>query len=347
MPGFAKPSPAERINISAEKAAINEHFRERRVPASTRDRLLLCSWNIANLGDHDRPGAALEICAHLLRRFDLIAVQEVKEDARDFQSIVERMGSSFDFVMSDTAGNNERLAFVYRTGKVELGQLFGELALPARRFPKRTVRVPYRKSRQDRVQTFRDMRFEPFDRNPFIGNFRCHNIDLTLVNCHLYYGAKANSSTEKDRKKYARRVLELYALARWADDYAESPHTYDPDVVLLGDMNVPAMHEQDPAYDALTDFGWQPQRFGTIAGGMTNIRNSKTYDQVVFAPGDAESRVRQSGVFDFDNAVMKSRWRRLLREHEGNTRKASTAFFKYIQFYYSDHRLIWMQLDAS
>ena len=85
---FAEPDPELRFNGTTERAALDAHFVTREVPASRNGRLLLASWNIANLGAHDRPNRSLRLIAHILSRFDLIAVQEVNDNFRVFQSIV-------------------------------------------------------------------------------------------------------------------------------------------------------------------------------------------------------------------------------------------------------------------
>ena len=150
---FKKPDPALRITASSEIKALNRHFTRRRVPKPTANRLLLASWNIANLGVQKRTAGAQKVIAHILKRFDIVAVQEINDDYRQFTEIVERMGPAYDFVMSDTAGNDERLTFVYKTNKVVPGNLFGEIALRPKEYPKRNVKVHYRESRQDKERS--------------------------------------------------------------------------------------------------------------------------------------------------------------------------------------------------
>ena len=47
---FPKPSPPLSVRSSTEIKALNKHFQKRKVPKPTENRLLLASWNIANLG---------------------------------------------------------------------------------------------------------------------------------------------------------------------------------------------------------------------------------------------------------------------------------------------------------
>ena len=341
---FKSPEPRHRYIINKEIAALNQHFLSREVPQSSADRMLLASWNVANLGAQKRTNGALRLIAHIMKRFDLIAVQEVNEEFRTFAKIVKLMGDEFDFIMCDTAGNNERLAYVYRTAKVKPLQMFGELALRDREFPKRNVTVRYRENRMDKVETFKNVRFRPFDRNPFIGSFACGAISFTLVNVHLYFGKDQNSSTLKDRQKYARRVLEIFALAKWANRRRNRSATYDADIILLGDMNVPAMNEADPTFKALIKFGFQPVDYTTKTGG-SNLGNNKTYDQMAFAPGSIKHRIRNRGVFDFDKAVFSPLWKKLLKNL--SPKKSVSKFNSHVKHHISDHRPLWVELDIT
>jgi endonuclease/exonuclease/phosphatase family metal-dependent hydrolase len=324
------------------------------VPTPTEDRLLLASWNIANLGAQKRTAGARKVIAHILKRFDLVAVQEINDDYRQFIEIVEQMGPAYDFVMSDTAGNDERLTYVYNTNKVTPGNLFGEIALRPREYPTRNVKVHYRKRGRDKMQTFKKMRFTPFDRNPFIGSFSCGKVDLVLANVHLYFGAFQKSSNEKNRKKYARRVLEIFALAKWARNRSAGGNAWDKDIVLLGDMNVPNMSDNEATINALEQFSWRAidlyesglasTNSLTRIGG-SNLGNDKTYDQIAFAPTALRRRVRSHGVFDFDAAVFGRKWKSLA---QANTHaRAVKKFNPYLRHYLSDHRPVWVEIRTS
>lgn len=341
---FKNPTPRHHYIINHEIAALDRHFSARNVPVSSEKRVLLASWNVANLGAQGRTKGAMRLIAHIMKRFDLIAVQEVNEKYRTFAKIVKLMGDGFDFIMCDTAGNDERLAFVFRKSKVRPLQMFGELALRDREFPKRNVKVRYRENRMDKVETLKNVRFRPFDRNPFIGSFACGKIAFTLVNVHLYFGKDQNSKLQKDRMKYARRVLEIYALARWADRRRNRSATYDRDIILLGDMNVPAMESDDSTYKALIKFGFLPVDYTTKTGG-SNLGNNKTYDQMAFAPGSIKYRIKNQGVFDFDKAVFARLWEKLSQEL--SPKKTVSKFNAHVKHHISDHRPLWVEMDIT
>jgi len=257
------------------------------------------------------------------------------------------LGNTYDYIVNDTAGNSERLAYIYKKRKVRLKNLFGEIALRKRVFPKNTVTVEYREKKVNKKQVFKNFPFQPFDRNPFIASFSSGTIDFVLANVHLYFGSFGNSTKEKDRRKYARRVLEIYALSNWAKGkFNEESNSYDKDVILLGDMNIPMMSRTNSAYRALVRFGMIPINYQTKTG-FTNIRNDKTYDQVAFSPNsDLNNRIIDANVFDFDKGMFHNLWSKLIAKH-GTKSKTVPKFNKYIKHHISDHRPIWVLIDVS
>ncbi|MBL4708418.1 MAG: endonuclease/exonuclease/phosphatase family protein [Flavobacteriales bacterium] len=344
MPAFGRPKPTYDYNLSDEIQNLDLLFTNRNVPQGNQpSKLLLASWNIANLGDQKRSDNDLKLIAHILSRFDLIAVQEVKGNYLNFKKVVDFMNGGFKFIFSDTAGNNERLAFVYRENKVKLGELFAEVAIPSKDYIKKTVVVPWTFRREKRAETFYDQIFTAFDRNPFVGTFSCENLDFMIANVHLYYGAKRNSKTSEDRAKYVRRVLEVYTLSNWAKKRARSKSSYDNDIILVGDMNIPEMKKNDFAYKALKSSGLQPVNFYSNTGG-SNLNNDKTYDQLAMTPGNLKNRIVRQDVFDFDNGIFRDLWDTAEIERP---KKPAVYFNKYMRAYVSDHRPLWLQLDVE
>ncbi len=288
---------------------------------------------------------ARKLIAHIFRRFDLIAIQEVKDDFQDFTDVLRHVGGSFDSITTETAGNMGRLAFVYRKRKVSPANLFGEMALRDTEYPKLTVKVKWADAQKiERIDTFRGLRFRPFDRNPFIGSLVSDAVRFTLVSVHFYFGSFGDARKKEERMKYACRVLEIYAMSRWADRRPDKDSTYDKDIILLGDMNVPAMTQRDSTYTALVKFGWNPLAYVSKTGG-SNLGNDKIYDQMVFAPGTIGSRVLNFDVFDFENAVFKLLWNRISRDlsHTSTVR----LFNQHVRHHLSDHRLVWIELKTT
>jgi hypothetical protein len=61
--------------------------------------------------------------------FDVVAVQECRENFADLYAALHYMGPRYRAVMSDAGGNNERMVFVYDQRKLQLLDEVGEVAL--------------------------------------------------------------------------------------------------------------------------------------------------------------------------------------------------------------------------
>lgn len=316
MPAFPKPPPTRYV-AAAEIAAL-ETYRDtkpgRAIPAKAQNRLLLASWNIANLGLQQRLHRDYQVLAALVGWFDLVALQEVNDDLDGLDAIMAHLGARTDgtayrTVFSDKAGNNERMAFVYDAAKVTLLDMVGELAIPPADHG--DIKLPGI-----------DRDFTGFDRNPYVAAFECGQFRFTLVNVHLYYG----DDTTADRE---RRSLETYAVARFADLRRGSGNSYTPHVIALGDFNMPKADRNDPVYKALTKRGLKLPKHTTQVG--STLADDAEYDQIAFFPGLRRSRFESAGVFDFDGGLLADYYRA----------RTKTQFRNYMRYYFSDHRILW------
>jgi endonuclease/exonuclease/phosphatase family metal-dependent hydrolase len=319
MPSFPKPTFAHTVNLTKEINALRTYRDsdpELKIPAATSKTLRVATWNIANLGEQDREDSHLKIIAEIISWFDIVAVQETKENYEDFKKIVGFAGSKYKFIFSDEAGNNERLAFIYDSNKVKLLEEVGEYAIPPSEY-------------SDIKITGVDATFAGFDRSPFLVSFAAGNFQFTLMTVHLYYG-------DDSPKKLARRCLEVYAVARWADLRSKSKYTYNgiKDVFALGDFNLPKIDKDDIIYKALVKRGLQLPDHTSLV--YSNISNDKQYDQIAFLPG-SKTRILSDGIFPFDNAAFAAIYQS----------KTAAVFRGYIKYYISDHRPMWMELDIE
>ena len=319
MPPFAAPvfsyayTPAEQVRLLRK---WRDEEPGRAIPGKEADRLLLGSWNIANLGDSGqvRADGDIVLIAEILSWFDLIAVQEVKEDLTDLFRVMAHL-PGYDAVMTDQTGNDERMVFLYDTARVDRLQLAGEIDIPPAQA--RYVTLPGT-----------EQRFDGFDRAPYGVAFRCGDAVFTVVNVHLYFGSTSKRSVN-------RRALECYAVGRWADLRRQRGRAYSQNLVVIGDMNMPAAEPGDEVYDALRKRGlFVPEHQSRIG---TTITEGKFYDQMAFFPGDAGRARVASGVFDFDGAVFPDLWD---EDHPQD-------FAAYVRYHLSDHRPIWVQFRTD
>ena len=313
MPPFDKPDFTYDYQVSSEIDALRAYRQnkpERAIPSKAANRLLVATWNVANLGVQERRDKDYRLIAELVSWFDLIAMQEVNDNLSGLRAIQQHLPPSFRVLFSDYAGNKERLGFLYDSSKVTLLEKVGEVAIPPS--DQRYIKLPGTRQK-----------FRGFDRNPYIAAFRSESFTFVLVNVHLYFGSDSKVSMN-------RRSLEAYAVARWADLRRKSKNAYTRDIIVLGDFNLPKVEPGDPIYKALTRRGLHLPEHSTEIG--SSITTDSHYDQIAFFPGQTQSEFTgRSGVFDFDGALFATLWETRSRED----------FLAYMRYYISDHRILW------
>ena len=119
-----------------------------KIPSKKLDKnLLIASWNIRAFGDltrkwdsdeSDSPKRDLHsvLCiAEIIKRFDVIAIQEVKANIRALRDTLKVLGNNWSLILTDVskgdAGNGERMAYLFDTRRVQLSGLAGELVVPS------------------------------------------------------------------------------------------------------------------------------------------------------------------------------------------------------------------------
>lgn len=318
MVEFAKPTFTYNYQVTSQINALREYERTepgRDIPDKRPDRLLVATWNVANLGQHDRRPKDYRIVAEIVSWFDITAVQEVKDNLEGLRQVQSFLPSSHRVLFSDRAGNDERLAFIYDGSKVTLLEKVGEVAIPAS--AKRYINLPGI-----------SQKFRGFDRHPYLAAFSAGSATFLLASVHLYYGSNPDHARDINR-----RSLEAYAVSRWADLRRRSQYAYTTNIIALGDFNLPMREPGDPIYDALTRRGLRLPEHSTRMG--SNLRGDKHYDQIAFFPGSVQSAHTASGVFDFDGAIFSALW--------NDPNRTENDFFTYVRYYISDHRPLWAE----
>src|SRR5690606_28219421 len=73
--------------------------------------------------------------AEIVSRFDVVALQEVCGDLKALDCIMALLGPHWSHLMTDvnagSAGNGERMAFLFDRRRLRLAGLAGELAVPS------------------------------------------------------------------------------------------------------------------------------------------------------------------------------------------------------------------------
>jgi endonuclease/exonuclease/phosphatase family metal-dependent hydrolase len=352
MPAFPKPRFAYRYDVDRELEALRTYpeqpdRQDRAIPAKGPGHLLLATWNIANLGLQRRDDADYRLLAEILGWFDLTAIQEVNDDLAGLRAIQRHLPDGYRVQFNDAGGNRERFAFLYDTAKVTPREEVGEVTVTPLELER--VKLP-------------DVagRFVGFDRNPMIASFEIDGTMLLLADVHLYFGDSRPAGLPNDEAVAGdgaappardadpdappatgidRRVLEAFAVSRWAAAQHRSRHAYTHNVIALGDFNLPKAEPGDRVYDALVRRGLVLPPHSTHVGG-SNLDDDAHYDQMAVFPGAVEDAIEQIGIFDFDGAVFRDLW------GSGSNRER-TRFQTYVRYHVSDHRPLWMEMRTA
>lgn len=199
-----------------------------KIPSKKLDKnLLIASWNIRAFGnltrkwdsdDDDSPKRDLHsiLCiAEIIKRFDVIAIQEVKANIRALRDTLKVLGSNWSLVLTDVnkgdSGNGERMAYLFDTRRVQMSGLAGELVVPNE----------WTKTASQEALT------EQFVRTPYAVSFKSNDQTFILVTLHILYGKKSSD-----------RIKELKGIAKWLSDWAKDMNAYHQNLIALGDFNI-------------------------------------------------------------------------------------------------------------
>jgi deoxyribonuclease-1-like protein len=225
----------------------------------------IASFNIQVFGiSKARKNHVMEILADIVRRFDVVAIQEVRaKDQNLLPEFVERInatGHNYEYVIGPRLGRSnskEQYAFIFDAASIEVDR--------------------------DAVYTVDD----PDDllhREPMVGWFRVRGppeneaFTFKLINIH----------TDPDEKKQELDALDDVFQAVRNDGVNED------DVILLGDLNVDDRH--------LGQLGQLPGIAWMITNTPTNTRGNKLYDNIVYKPHSTTEFTGRAGVFDMMRA---------------------------------------------
>ncbi|MDC0887360.1 endonuclease/exonuclease/phosphatase family protein, partial [Altererythrobacter sp.] len=290
--------------------------------------------------------------------FDLVAVQEVNRDLRKLEDLVDNyLGHDWDYLVTDTsgghggkkdAGNDERLAFLFRKSKVQFRKEVGEIVLPEGQ----EIAAPGADGTSRHVQ---------FARTPFTVAFRAGWLKFKLCTVHIFYGDSSNSSAKmRQRRDEIRKIAEFLAErqqrerdamvdaaedANWA---APEEGGWDSNYILLGDFNI--VSPEHETMQALEGAGF------TVATKplTSNLGNNKHYDQIAYRAAHPGFSVVKSGVFDMlahvyrdedaGHYVEVAEIPKLLEK--GRTGSKAEGYFKryYRRHQMSDHKLLWSEI---
>jgi endonuclease/exonuclease/phosphatase family metal-dependent hydrolase len=262
------------------------------LPDKVTDRnLLIGTWNIRhfsrvhedwaeNPGSPKRNLRALAAIAEVVRRFDVVAVQEVKRDTSGLRMLLrEFLGPDWGLIVSDVSagsgGNTERLAYLYDGRRVEPSGLAGEIVLPPT-----PDGDPARQ----------------FDRTPYIVGFRACGESFSLLTAHIKYG-----DVPEDRLPELRAIAGYIATEIRDRAKADSEES---NLIVLGDFNIDRRGD-NPLFQAFVATGL------IVPPALHHLKTTygttpKFYDQIAWFMGDLDLLSRgHAGVIDVAGAVYR------------------------------------------
>jgi exonuclease III len=223
MPTILDPIPSEvQTDLNLLKTDLDLKIPSKKLEKN----LLIATWNIRAFGSltekwksgiKDSPKRDLHAAhciAEILMRFDVIAVQEVKANLKALRHVIKSMGDNYAFLLTDVnqgnVGNDERMAYIFDTRRVQLSGLACELTVPT-----------------EWLNTDNGLAKEQFVRSPYAVSFRTQNQTFILVTVHILYG---NKSTD--------RINELKGVAKWLRSWAADTYSYHQNLIVMGDFNI-------------------------------------------------------------------------------------------------------------
>lgn len=289
-------------------------------PKKLEKNLLIATWNIRGFGeitrkwkssDNDSPKRdyhSIACIAEIIRRFDIIAIQEVKANLKGLREVLKILGNDWSLILTDVnqgdSGNGERMAFLFDLRRVQLSGLACELVVP-----------------NEWTENINEALFDKqFVRSPYAVSFRTQNQTFILVTLHILYGKVSDE-----------RIGELKGIAKWLSNWANDINSYHQNLIALGDFNI------DKRGDLLNQTFISEGLYIPPALQKKEVTRSifdktKFYDQIAwFKDSDKKNNLSlefvSGGNYDFLNKVLLNR----------NLTKQELSFM------ISDHFPLWVE----
>lgn len=243
-------------------AAFAEAITASPIPKKSASNALIATWNLRAFGgvtpkwhsaakdSPKRDWTAIAHIAELIRPFDVVAVQEVKRDTTALRFLLQQLGPAWRFITSDVTegdgGNDERLAYLYDSKRVQASGLVGEIVLPPMANP----------SRQ-------------FARSPYAASFTRGTTEFILTTVHVIWGGNVGE-----------RLPEIIDFANWMRKWADRPNDWNQNLLVLGDFNID--RRNGALYQAFQSTGLKPPAalFDIPRTIFANDKDDNFYDQI-------------------------------------------------------------------
>jgi endonuclease/exonuclease/phosphatase family metal-dependent hydrolase len=292
--------------------------------------LLLATWNIREFDSGaygDRIFEANYYISEIISKFDIVAIQEVNRDLHGINKVVEILGNDWKYIISDTTegsrGNDERIAYVYNSRKVQFGGLAGELVVPSKE-----ERVPDPNTSGKNI-----IKYTPLTqlwRTPLIGGFSAGWAKFMLCNVHVKWG-----DSELSRKE------EINILAHFLKQRSTDPTAWARKLILLGDFNIESV--ESSTYQMLKEAEYvSPSSHADLK--TTVGANKSQYDRIFIKEREAGFEILSGGMVDmFENVFTDDEehlYKDLMKKQDGSPAK---RYSHWRTHQLSDHHPLWVE----
>lgn len=311
---------------------LRQKIRAEIPPKTTRETLLLATWNIREFKDNRLPESYYYI-SEIIDAFDFVAIQEVSSDLAGLEKLMTHLGRDWDYIVTDatqgSAGGGERMAFVYDRRKITFLHIAGEIVLPESKGTEQLLQ---------------------FARTPFLAAFQAGWFRFMICTVHIFYGDERPESEGMQR-----RIDEIDLAAKWLKRKAKNENA---NYILLGDFNI--VDTTHVTMQTLEKNGFYIP--SSLKTKPTDLGQTKHYDQISFQVRDKDMLIfdkrkeaERSGAFCFQEAVFCDDEMPIYRSYfepkvmEGKTEPQINQYYlsKWRTFQMSDHLPMWVELKID
>jgi len=279
-------SKIEERRIAENLLKLKGSFIEKKIPERSIDKtLMLATWNIREFDSAkygERSKEPLFYIAEIISCFDIIAVQEVREDLSALNKLMKILGGYWKCLLTDITrggqGNGERLVYLYDSRKINFGGLACEIVIPSE------------KKNGKKLEPAKQIA-----RTPFMVGFQAGWFKFTICTVHILYGEAAPNNPE--------RVEEIKKLAEILADEIDNKYAWSKNMFLLGDFNI--FKTTDETMKAITDAGFfVPEQMQVLP---SNVPQDKHYDQIAFISPQLEKQKKtfNAGVYNYYDYIYR------------------------------------------
>ena len=263
---------------------------------------------------------SLYYIAEIISRFDLIAIQEVRDNLEDINAVCRILGSDWGIftsvVTQGASGNKERLAFLYDKRTVTFRNIAGQIILPG---AKTTTQ---------------------FARSPYIIRFQSGWLKFDICTTHIYYG-----NASKNSPQYKRRIEEIKDIVSFFKKfYVDKNEAFN--IFILGDFNIE--NTKSDTYKAATSSVFKiPAAILKNKLPGSNVKQDKIYDQILYFNKFRDITFKAAGIYNYYDTVFDkySNYSRRIEKHYKKI--AAKDFNEFKTYQMSDHLPLWVEMNTD